>query len=275
MLAACKAANIYPVIISSVGSSSWGANQFDLLWTDIESHLFGSVFNFKSIAVSLGGDSDIASELDPSVRGLLKNKIISSGYNFIFSTDLQQSIDSRMSFYNSASQNYKAYISIGGSVASLGDSTTMKMYLPGLNYQKDPDIQESINNAYDEDLINNDTNIIIPVIENFNEKLNIPVINIRNINNLCDWYGLPYYQDDYNSLNMKIGFGELFGERTEHHLLVVWFCLFVSLSILIWIVLSSIAQVNKKMEEIHKKMLIYENQFLLIEHRLDLHLISN
>ena len=57
--------------------------------------------------------------------------------------------------------------------------------------------------------------------------------------------------NDYNSLNMGIGFGELFGERTPHHRLVVWVCLLISLSTLIWIIASSIAQVNKKMKEIH------------------------
>ena len=129
----------------------------------------------------------------------------------------------------------------------------MKMYLPGLNYNKDSEIEESINNALDEDLIDRNTHTTVPVTEKFIEQLNIPVINIRNINNLCTWYGLPYYDEDYNSLNMEIGSGELFGDRTDHHRLVVWLCLLLSLSMLMWIVLSSIAQVNKKMKEIHNE----------------------
>ena len=39
LLSACKAANIYPVIISSIGSSSWGANEMDRTWLDIENYL--------------------------------------------------------------------------------------------------------------------------------------------------------------------------------------------------------------------------------------------
>ena len=48
-------------------------------------------------------------------------------------------------------------------------------------------------------------------------------------------------------------FGELFAERVPHHLMVVWLCLLFSLSMLVWIVVSSIKQVNKKMEEIHNE----------------------
>ena len=91
------------------------------------------------------------------------------------------------------------------------------------------------------------------MIQKFVDELNIPVINIRNINNLCDWYDLPYSDDAYNSLNMEVGFGELFGVRTAHRRFVVWLCLLISLSTLIWVVVSSISQVNKKMEEIHNE----------------------
>ena len=253
LLSACKAANIFPVIISSVGSSSWGANQIEMTWVDIENHLSSKIFSYKSHGVSLGGDQDIAKELSDTTRVSLKRKILENNYNFIESSTLKESVDIRMNIYNSKSKNYKAYVTIGGSAASLGDSTTIKMYLPGLNYHKDSEIEEAIDNALDEDLIGRNTYTTVPVIEKFIEELNIPVINIRNINNLCTWYELPYYDGDYNSLNMEIGYGELFGNRTAHHKLVVWLCLLLSLSMLIWIVLSSIAQVNKKMKEIHNE----------------------
>ena len=253
LLSACKAANIYPVIISSIGSSSWGANQMDMTWADIENYLFEKIFKFRSIGFSLGGDQDIAEELSKEVRASLKKKIEDNSYNIIESSSLIESIDKRMELYNDRAKNYKAYVSIGGSAASLGDSTTVKMFLPGLSYQKDSDIEEAINNAFDEDLIDQDINHIVPVIQKFVDEVNIPVINIRNINNLCDWYDLPYPDDAYNSLNMEVGFGELFGVRTAHHRLVVWLCLLISLSTLIWIVVSSISQVNKKMEEIHNE----------------------
>ena len=253
LLSACKAANIYPIIISSIGSSSWGANQIDMTWADIENHLFNNIFEYKSIAFSLGGDQDRAEELSKETKEALKIKIASNGYNLIESLSLSESVDQRMKLYNSSSINYKAYVTIGGSAASLGDSTTMRMFLPGLSYEKDAEIEEAINNALDEDLIDYDISRAVPVIQKFIEEVNIPVINIRNINNLSDWYDLPYSDDAYNSKNMEVGFGELFGVRTPHHRSVLWLCLLISLSTLIWVVVSSISQVNKKMEEIHNE----------------------
>ena len=48
-LSACKASNVYPVIISSIGSSSWGANQIDKTWIEIENTLLdANFFNYKS-----------------------------------------------------------------------------------------------------------------------------------------------------------------------------------------------------------------------------------
>ncbi len=253
LLAACKAVNIYPVIISSIGSSSWGANQINMTWADIENHLYGNIFEYRSSAFSLGGDQDRADELSADIKELLKMRIADNNYSIIESSSLSESIEKRMELYLAKSKNYKAYVSIGGSAASLGDSTTMRLFLPGLNLEKDSDMEEAINNAFDEDLIDKDINDIIPVIQKFSEELNIPVINIKNINNLCDWYDLPYSDDSYNSMSMEVGFGELFGIRTPHHRLVVWLCLIISLSTLVWVVLSSISQVNKKMEEIHNE----------------------
>ena len=253
LLAACKAVNIYPVIISSIGSSSWGANQINMTWADIENHLYGNIFEYRSSAFSLGGDQDRADELSGDIKELLKIRIADNNYSIIESSTLSKSIEKRMELYLAKSKNYKAYVSIGGSAASLGDSTTMRLFLPGLNLEKDSDMEEAINNAFDEDLIDKDINDIIPVIQKFSEELNIPVINIKNINNLCDWYDLPYSDDSYNSMSMEVGFGELFGIRTPHHRLVVWLCLIISLSTLVWVVLSSISQVNKKMEEIHNE----------------------
>ena len=253
LLAACKAVNIYPVIISSIGSSSWGANQINMTWADIENHLYGNIFEYRSSAFSLGGDQDRADELFGDIKELLKMRIADNNYSIIESSNLSESIEKRMELYLAKSKNYKAYVSIGGSAASLGDSTTMRLFLPGLNLEKDSDVEEAINNAFDEDLIDKDINDVIPVIQKFSEELNIPVINIKNINNLCDWYDLPYSDDSYNSMSMEIGFGELFGIRTPHHRLVVWLCLIISLSTLVWVVLSSISQVNKKMEEIHNE----------------------
>ncbi len=252
-LSACKAANIYPIIISSIGSSSWGANQTNKTWLDIEKYLVDkNYFKYRSAAFSLGGDNDRLDELEEKVKNSLIKKITDNGYPLIQNSKLKESILSRISLYNSMSNNYKAYVNIGGSSASLGDSTTSKMYLPGLIYEKDYAVEEAMDDEYDEYYQYQGT--IVPVIDNFIGK--IPVINIKNINNLKDWYNLPYYEEDYNEKTMEIGANLLFGKKEAHNFTVIWICVIASFSLITWLAISSIMQVNNKMKEIDDESII-------------------
>ncbi len=57
--AAVKALNLHPVVITSVGSSWWGANSPDFTWLDMETILEqASIFKFRSTAASIGGADD-------------------------------------------------------------------------------------------------------------------------------------------------------------------------------------------------------------------------
>ena len=244
LLSACKASNIYPVIISSIGSSSWGANQLEMTWIDIENILIHEVFDYKSSAVSMGGDNDIAQELSDDTKIVLEEKIIQYNYNFINEEDLHRSIAERVKIYNTITpiRNYKVYVNIGGSASSLGNEILSQFFSPGLNFKKNKDIyidEEIIvtNTIYDLDL-----NPVINVFENNN----IPIINIKNINKLCMQNDLPYWElDEYIKFSSA-----LFGERIKHPLLTIWLCFIASVISLSWVVISSIKQVNKKMEEI-------------------------
>ena len=253
LLSVCKSLNIYPVIISSMGSSSWGANQTEMTWLDIENYLFEhEVFNYRSSAFSLGGDNDIMSELNDGIKDTLRKKILDNNYIFIYDSVLNNSANKRIEVYARKSKNYKAYINIGGSSASLGDTLTSTMYLPGLIYGRDKNIED----AYDEEFYYADFSTK-PTIDHFLEIENIPVINIKNINNLCAWYDLPYDYEDYNEETTLIGSSSvLFGSKIPFHPIVLWICLMMSLLLLGWIVWTSILQVNDKMKEIDNESII-------------------
>ena len=253
LFSVCKSLNIHPVIISSVGSSSFGANQLNMTWLDIEDYLFkNKVFNYRSSAFSLGGDGDIMMEINQNVKDSLKSKILNNNYTFIYDSVLNNSVNKRIDLYKQKSKNYKAYINIGGSSASLGDTLTSTMYLPGLIYGKDKDIED----AYDEEYGYADFSTK-PAIDYFLEIENIPVINIKNINNLCAWYDLPYNYEDYTEDNSSIGSSSMiFGDKVPFHPIVLWVCLIISLLLLGWVVWTSIQQVNDKMKEIDNESII-------------------
>ena len=254
-LSACKASNVYPVIISSIGSSSWGANQIDKTWIEIENTLIdANFFNYKSKAFSLGGDNDQLDELPDDIKQILENKIIKNKYDIISGDQMQDAVNKRIKKYKEQSSNYKAYVNIGGSSASLGDSTTSKMYLPGLIFGKDEAIADALDDEYYDDYEYQQE--VIPVVEYFLSEQKIPVINVRNINNLCEWYGLPYSNLSFNDDNVEVGAGELFGIKTKHRFSVVWLSTLISLALIAWLAISSIIQVNNKMKEIDNDSII-------------------
>ena len=254
-LSACKASNVYPVIISSIGSSSWGANQIDKTWIEIENTLIdANFFNYKSKAFSLGGDNDQLDELPDDIKQILENKIIKNNYDIISGDQMQDAVNKRIKKYKEQSSNYKAYVNIGGSSASLGDSTTSKMYLPGLIFGKDEAIADALDDEYYDEYEYQQE--VIPVVEYFLSEQKIPVINVRNINNLCEWYGLPYSNLSFNDDNVEVGAGELFGIKTKHRFSVVWLSTLASLALIAWLAISSIIQVNNKMKEIDNDSII-------------------
>ena len=128
------------------------------------------------------------------------------------------------------------------------------MYLPGLIYGKDKAIADAFDDEYENEYEYQEETI--PVVEYFLSQKKIPVINVRNINNLCSWYDLPYREEDYTSKKMEIGSSSLFGIRTPHHLVVVWICTLASFVLICWLAVSSIIQVNNKMKEIDNESII-------------------
>ena len=80
-----------------MGSSSWGANRLKMTWIDIENILFDKIFNYKSVAVSLGGDNDIAEELPNDIIKDLTEKILQQQQS---NAKLSSTIDRRISNTN-------------------------------------------------------------------------------------------------------------------------------------------------------------------------------
>ena len=137
-LAATKAMGVRPVVILSLGASSFGGTRMDFSLLDIYQLLLREgVCTFEPAAVSLGGEQDVAAELEADVRERLISRIKESGIAFIYEPDLQQNVSSRMRIYQagSAGAGISAFINIGGSHANLGTSELALALKPGLNRQ--------------------------------------------------------------------------------------------------------------------------------------------
>lgn len=130
---ACKVSGIYPIVITSVGASQWGANKPNETWLDFEKFFNEKgIFPYKSIAASIGGKSDIARDLSVEGRIILSNTIQRHGTRFIKANSIVESAKERVAIFDSVSTNVKAFVNIGGGVASLGVGNS-KFISPGVN----------------------------------------------------------------------------------------------------------------------------------------------
>lgn len=176
VLAALETLNLKPILITSVGSSNYGANDPYFTWLDMENVLYKSnVFHNKSVAASIGGGFDVGRGLSPEGRELIVKAIQRNDVEFINEKHLENSISRRLEIYekHSEGQPVKAYINVGGGIASLGNTINgqlippgLTQYLPMRNYP------------------------VRGVIVQMGQK-GIPVIHLLNVEQLLTKYGLP------------------------------------------------------------------------------------
>jgi poly-gamma-glutamate system protein len=176
-LAAIETLKLNPIIITSVGSSNYGANDPYFTWLDMESVLYKSnVFHHRSIAASIGGGNDMGRGLSPEGRELILKAIERNGIDLIREDYLEKSIDRRMELYDQYSEGrpVKAFINVGGGIASLGNTINANFIPPGLTTDL------SMRNFP-----------VKGVIIQMAQK-DVPVIHLMNIKELCKKFGLKY-----------------------------------------------------------------------------------
>jgi len=125
VLAAAKVLELEPVIITSVSSSWYGANDPDFTWLDMERVLVDEgQIPYRSIAASIGGADDRGRSLSPEGRALVIQAIQRNGVAYLNPESLEQAVQGRLQVYKDAVkeslQGYQAYINVGGGVVSLG-----------------------------------------------------------------------------------------------------------------------------------------------------------
>jgi poly-gamma-glutamate system protein len=218
VMAAFETLNLKPVVITSVGSSNFGANDPYFTWLDMESLLVDAgIFRNKSVAASIGGGNDIGRGLSPEGRELIVRAIERNQVEFIHEKFLENSISKRMEIYEKYSTNskIKAYINVGGGIASLGNTINGQLipsglteHLPMSNYP------------------------LHGVIIQMGRK-GIPIIHLLNIDQLLAKYGLPD-----NPVPMPDpGEGGIFIQK-KYNLLITSFSMAVLVTVIIFIYLA-------------------------------------
>jgi poly-gamma-glutamate system protein len=176
VMAALETLDLHPVVITSVGASNFGANDPYFTWLDMESLLQKSgIFHFKSVAASIGGGNDIGRGLSPEGRDLIVKAIERNDVEFIHEKHLENSIAKRMEIYEKSGggKPVRAFINVGGGIASLGNTINGQLIPSGLTEQL-PMSNYPLHG----------------VIVQMGRK-GIPIIHLLNIDQLLEKYGLP------------------------------------------------------------------------------------
>lgn len=220
-LAAMSVLNLKPILIVSGTASQWGANIPYFSWLDMLNLLNQrKVFNIKPIAASIGANKDLGDNLDPSGVKIVTDTIKRYNIPLIKAPLVSESINQRLDLYTKASdgKQIKAYINIGGGIASIGkhfaksDLTKEQKEVIQRNHLKTGIIlQLPITLA-------NSNSVAIRYL-----KQGIPVINIKDVSAIASYFNLEPWQQ-----STGIGYGPLF----FHEKYNLWYAL-ISLIIII------------------------------------------
>jgi len=207
------------IIISSIGSSSYGGNIKDFNYLDMEYYLSSKGYiNNKSIGYSLGGADDIGREFPEGVKEeiILRNK--NRKIEFFYNENLDNNIDERYSYYKNQG-DIKAFVNIGGNIlATKGspDIDNRKVII-----KKTPQIKGGLIGKFLDD--------------------NIPVLYMLGLKEISLYYGIPY---DSTFNTNTIGKSSLYHEQSNmiNYLVIIVFILFA-------IYLKGVKYKNNKLRE--------------------------
>ena len=177
-LAATRALGVHPVVILSLGSSSFGADRVDWTLLDIlESLKKNDLIDVPVAGVSLGGADDVGNDFDPETKKILTEKIRTSGMPMICEPDLPKNVARRMEIYSGSmpATRIAAFVNIGGSQADLGVDPLVLKLEPGVNREMTlPEKEERYG-------------VVFAMA-----KRHIPVVHLLHIKGLLLKYGLPW-----------------------------------------------------------------------------------
>lgn len=136
IMSAAQILNLNLVIISSVGSSMFGATDPEFTILDMESYLVDKgIFQYKSVAASMGGGRDLGRGLnilgrEEIIKAVNRNEVL-----LVHEESLEGNIQRKMEIFDEYSdgRKYDLYVNIGGGLSSLGNSINGRLLRPGLH----------------------------------------------------------------------------------------------------------------------------------------------
>ena len=230
LLSALEAMNLNAVLISSCGSSQWGATNPNMTWIDLEGLLYSNnFFTNKSHVASIGGGDDFGSQLSLKGKKACESSIYKNKLEPIYLDNQTDNVNYRMNYFNSfrGMNDLDLFINVGGGIFTVGDSLKRSQLPFGIIYPDD------IAMELDESKT---------VLESFLD-ISVPVININHIESLTELYGLPYPHNNKN----RIKDGALFYSQKKYNFKVILMAFIISAGLVFFVGIISHREIKKRM----------------------------
>ena len=171
-VAATEAMQLEPLLIVSLGASTFGANHPDAPWPVLAAELRRNGFiRERADYYTLGGGAELGHGLPPEGEALLREAAKDAGVELLTAVDLEEMIALKTDLLDR--HQPRLFINIGGSQANLGNAEEILRLSPGL-----VPVSESGRAG----------NGIIGVAM----QDNIPVIHMLNLKSISNKVGIPY-----------------------------------------------------------------------------------
>jgi poly-gamma-glutamate system protein len=174
VLSAASALRLQPLIISSVGTSQWGATDPAFTWLDIERALTESgVLPYRSIAAAKGGGVRESFLLDAGQQ-FAEEAIRRNRLPELHTTSLPEAVRLHLSVYHEASggRDSAVFVNVGGSSVNVGRCDSSRIP-PGL-VSRLPACEERLQG-----------------LVHYFVRLRVPVIHLLQVKRLARRYGIP------------------------------------------------------------------------------------
>jgi poly-gamma-glutamate system protein len=132
VVSAAQAMGLTLVAVSSVTASSWGATDPGFTWPEIEARLVAAgLLDRVTVAVSAGGDSDRALDLDDAgrsqAREIAERCARQLGARFLEPAGFEEAVRTRLEVFDRAraGRPIAAFVNVGGTEAALGRTTAI------------------------------------------------------------------------------------------------------------------------------------------------------
>jgi len=226
VLSALEAMDVSAVIISSCGSSQYGATHPAFTWIDMETYLAKyNIFSNSSTLASIGGGFDMGTQLGTKGKKVCESSIYNNKIELLNIENPHNNIQKRMDHFLAVRDDISLFINVGGGVYSAGDSLQRSNTSGGIIYPGD--IPGNANGT---------------VIERFLD-MDIPVININHIKNLSELYELPYPPER----NYRYGTGSLFYSQKQYNPVVILIAFSISTGVVLAVGIMSHNEIKKRM----------------------------